>query len=190
MLGRLLELHTGDRLRAEALYLFVVTTGTALYLLTVFASWSLFGSRITADPDGRIAVLFWTAQVLVAAVGVLFGGIGFRKRIRVRVDDNGIRIERGSERVDLPFDSVEEIEVMDGVSYHRRIRRLAVTRPYVNRPVPRILLIRSNRSIVALGLPETDLARMIRLFPENLRPAQPAEVSAEHADHTQPAPAA
>lgn len=156
VLGRLILRRTGDRLRAEAEYIFVVTMGVVLWILADFALWSLLAERIAADPTGRVALAFFAAQVGVPLSGFLVAGIGFRPEIRISLDPDGLTLVRGAERVELPLEDVLAVESVDAVRYHRGLRLLETTRPFINRPVDRVLTVSSPTMTLALGLESED----------------------------------
>ncbi|NNF03614.1 MAG: hypothetical protein HKN17_04025 [Rhodothermales bacterium] len=160
-LGRLILRRTGDRLRAGAVYINAVTFGVVGWLLIDFAVWGLLADTIRSDPAGSAAVAFFAFQLGIPVAGLLLAGIGFRPEIRVLLNDDGLTIARGAERLHLTRGEVRSAETMDAVAYHRGPRLLRSTRPFINRPVESVLVIARDDGLVVLGLDPADRKRLL-----------------------------
>lgn len=159
--GRLIRHRSGDRLRGEALYIFIVTMAFVGWLLTGFAAWALLADRITAAPTGPVALAFFAVQLAVPVVGILLAGVGFRPEIGIRLDEYRLTIFRGSVRCHVPLHDGITVRSLDAVTYHRGLRRFGTTQPFINRPVEEVLVIATDDMNFVLGLDPEDRAALL-----------------------------
>jgi len=156
VVGRLIRRRSGDRLRGEALYIFIVTMAVVAWLLAGFAAWAMLADVITADPAGPAGLTFFGIQVAVPIVGLLIAGVGFRPEIRIEIDGSRLVITRGSDQHEWPLDEPLSLRTIDAVTYHRGLRLLDTTRPFINRPAENVLAITLGDETVVLGLAPED----------------------------------
>ena len=173
-LGRFIRWRTADRLRAEAIYIFVVTMAVVAWLLIDFAAWALLAERIEAEPTGQAAILFFVAQLGVPLLGIVVAGIGFRPEVHVLLEDDRLSVTAGSERVDVSLDETVTIRTIGAVEYHRGLRLMASTRPFINRPVDRVVVIAAPDMTVALGLSTDDRETLLAAMPVTATAEPPA----------------
>ncbi len=159
--GRLIRRRSGDRLRGEALHIFFVTMAVVAWLLADFLAWTLLADRIAVDPRGPVSLAFFAIQFVGPMLGFLVAGIGFRPEIRLRLDERLLTINRGAERIDVPLDDRPAIRLLDAVTYHRGLRLLDSTRPFINRPVESVVVISAGDSNIVLGLAPNDRAALL-----------------------------
>ena len=150
LLGRLLRRRTGDRLRAESLHLALLTGGALVWLMGVYAAGALVSGT------GAPPLVVWSGLGAAGGLLVLGGVVGVQPRAVVRCGPAAMRVERGRERVRLPYAALERVETVGARVYHRRYRRWAAVRPFLNGGGGPVLLVhmRDRRSVVALALPE------------------------------------
>lgn len=154
LLGRAVRAQIEDRLRSEAVFL-VLLTGLALALLmTHYLGWALLQPVLAEHPDWQ--VLFWAGQVVsfVALGGA--GLIGFRPAVHVTATEDGISLRQGRQSCTVAPGAVHEAEVISAETYHRHYRRYAATRPFVSAVPDAVLLLRTERGPVVVGLPKSD----------------------------------
>jgi hypothetical protein len=161
LLGRALRRWTGDRLRAEALHITLLTGGALLGLMGVYAADAL----VVAGPAEAALLAVGGALVGVSGLLALVGLVGVRPRAAVTCAPAAVRIERGRERLRLPYAALERIETVSARLYHRQYRRWAAVRPFLGSASGPVLLLHAQDGtqedarggdgrIVALGLPE------------------------------------
>lgn len=150
LLGRALRRWTGDRLRGEALFL-VALTGLALVLLmTHYLGWALLQSYLAEQPARQL--LFWAGQLASAVVWGGIGLVGFRPGVTATCTSNTLRLEQNNRTRTVPYDSIEETRVISATRYHRHYRRYAATSVFVGRLADDVLLLRTDRGPVIVGL--------------------------------------
>lgn len=183
--GRLIRRRSGDRLRGEALYLFIVTMAVVGWLLAGFAAWALLADRITSDPTGPVALAFLAVQIAGPVLGFLVAGVGFRPEIHIRVGEGRLTIDQGSDRFVMPLDDRVTVRPLDAVTYHRGLRRFETTHPFINRPVDSVLVVTSDATHFVLGLePEESAALVGLLKPAITPPPERADSPASPRDRT------
>ena len=150
LLGRALRRWTGDRLRGEALFL-VALTGLALILLMAhYLGWALLQSYLAEQPTRQL--LFWTGQLASGVVWAGVGLVGFRPNVTASCTSTALRLEQNGRTRTVPYDSIEEARVISAMRYHRHYRRYAATSVFVGRLADDVLLLRTERGPVIVGL--------------------------------------
>ena len=154
-LGRAVRRYAGDERQAEGLYAVAAALVLVAAVLVGQGVWLV----LEAAPltYGIASVLGWG---LVAAVCFA----GWRPRLRVWADGGALRIGRGRESLVLPLAAVESAERVPAADYHRHWRHYAATRAFINRLGAEVLLLRTERGPVVLGLDAEDLARFEALL--------------------------
>jgi len=154
LLGRALRFWTGDRLRGEALYV-VTLTGLALALLMIhYLGWALLKSTLAASPSGQL--LFWAGQLTSGLAWAGLGLVGVRPAVTVTCTATGLEIEQGSRRRQMAYDALEEVSSVAATTYHRHYRRYAATTVFVGALQDEVLLLRTDRGPVVVGLADAD----------------------------------
>lgn len=167
LLGRALRRWTGDRLRGEALFL-VALTGLALILLMAhYLGWALLQSYLAADASRQL--LFWGGQLASVAVWSAVGLIGFRPGVTVTCTTRALQLEQDGHTRTVPYDSIEEASVISATRYHRHDRRYAATTVFVARLTDRVLLLRTERGAVAVGLTPAEAHAELKAHIESSR---------------------
>ena len=153
LLGRLIERRSASRWHAGGLLIIALAAGATALLLATAAAWML----------GASAVL--TALITLWILFLAAGLAGYQPAIHVEVvaaDERAaaarITLAQGTRRRTIDTDSIENIERLDPVSYHRIFRRDGVTDCWVNDPTKTMLRIDIQDShnegpILILGLP-------------------------------------
>lgn len=176
LLGRALRRRTGDRLRAEALQI-TLLTGTALaWLMGVYAV------EAAVVLSGLPSLALGIGLAGAALVGGGAGVLGFRPQAVVRAGPQAVTVERGDERLRLPYVSLEAVETVDARRYHRHERRCAAVRPFLGDATAPVLLLRAEggETVAALGLRSEDREALQRYVqqqrdkPENETAQRPA----------------
>lgn len=167
LLGRALRRWTRDRLRGEALFL-VALTGLALVLLmTHYLGWALLQSYLAEQPTRQL--VFWGGQL---ASGVLWGGIGlvgFRPGVTATCTSNTLTLEQSGRTRTVPYDSIDETRVISATRYHRHYRRYAATSVFVGRLADDVLLLRTERGPVVVGLTPAEAHEELQSLIESSR---------------------
>ncbi len=156
LLGRGLRRKLGDRLRAEAWNLIVLTGLGLLLILTQYLSWALFNDIILSNPGGPEALTFWFSQLLGTLGLVIFGMVGWQPVIHVEADATAIRLKQGREMQTLPLPHITDARIISAARYHTHYRRYASTQCYVNRLPASILMLDTPDGPFLLGLAEDD----------------------------------
>jgi len=154
LLGRAFWAWTGDRLRGEALYV-VATTGLALVLLmTHYLGWALLQPVLTSPPSGQ--TLFWAGQLVSVLAWAGLGLVGVRPAVTVTCTSAGLELEQGRRSREISYDALEAVETVTATTYHRHYRRYAATAVFVGALQDELLLLRTDRGPVAVGLADPD----------------------------------
>lgn len=146
LLGRYLRRRTGDRWQAQGWLIVIVTLlGTSLLIGHIFL-WTLW------RPVGAAA--WWTGGVEAALVvlGVAATLAGKEPAITVRCSAQTCHLRQGTRRLTVPYAAITAIETVGARRFHRHERRYAGTQVFVNRVPEEVLLLRTDESMVALGL--------------------------------------
>lgn len=149
-LGRWLRHWTGDRRRADALHILI---GTGLALATV-ATYFVTG---TLHPGG-LSLEYGTA--LLGGL-VLLGGlslVGIRPPLAVvcRDDAEHLDLKQGPHTLTVPYDAIESVELIAALRFHRHERRYAATHVFIGRLGDEVLLLRTHRGPIVIGLDAAD----------------------------------
>ncbi|MFO8099053.1 MAG: hypothetical protein R6T83_05440 [Salinibacter sp.] len=154
LLGRAFRRWTRDRLRGEALFL-VALTGLALLLLMAhYLGWALLQSYLAEKPSRQ--VLFWVSQLATAGAWGGVGLLGFRPAVTATCTASTLRLEQGRRTRTIPYDAIEEASVIPATRYHRHYRRYAGTSVFIGRLADVVLLLRTERGPVVVGLPTAE----------------------------------
>jgi hypothetical protein len=157
-LGRALRRRTGDRLRAEALQIALLTGAALAGLMGVYAAEAaagLFGMPSLALAGGL------AGASLLAGLGA--GVVGRRPRAVVRVGPQAVTVERGREQMRLLYDTMGPPAVVAARRFHRHERRYAAVRPFLGKTATPVLLLRAREGpIAALGLPDEEDRQALR----------------------------
>jgi hypothetical protein len=170
LLGRAFRAWTGDRLRGEALFV-VALTGLALVLLmSHYLGWALLKPVLTENPDWQM--LFWVGQLASAGVWAGLGLVGFRPAVTVACPPSGLELEQGGRRRTVSHDALEAVDTISAPTYHRHYRRYAATAVFVGPIRDEMLLLRTERGPVVVGLADAEAQAALRSHVE------PAEADA------------
>jgi hypothetical protein len=133
-------------------------SGLILLVFAVnFIGWSWLHEDILADPVGSTAIKYYCAQTLLVVSLIAFGVIGYSKAIVIEWASGSLVLSRGKEEpVRVGTDEIEHFEIVSADDYHRYQARYAGVIPFINAVPKTILLIRTSKSILALGLCEAD----------------------------------
>jgi len=154
LLGRAVRAWTGDRLRGEALYV-VAVTGLALALLmSHYLGWALLQPVLTTSPSGE--TLFWAGQLVSVLAWAGLGLVGVRPAVTVTCTSAGLALKQGRRSRQIPYDALETVEVTTATTYHRHYRRYAATAVFVGALRDEVLLLRTDRGPVVVGLADPD----------------------------------
>lgn len=156
LLGRWLRRRTGDRRRAEALHVLVLTGLALVLLLLHYLSGALLHDYFAAPPSA-----VWTYRLgLAGLTGLILatGVVGFRPALTVTCDAEALRLAQGDRTLTLPYARLASVERVTARRFHRHERRYAATRPFIGVLQDEVLLLRPTRGgPVAIGLPSDDL---------------------------------
>lgn len=156
LLGRLVQRWTEDRRQAESLFIVAVALVLVVAMLAGQWSWVLWG----LGPDGSPNLAYFVAQIVG---GLIVGGgclLGWRRPVHVRLEDEGLAIRRGAETLVVALGEVTAAERITADAYHLHWSRYAVTQIFVNRVEDALLLLRTTRGPVVLGLPTSDMEHL------------------------------
>lgn len=147
-LGRWLRRQTGDRRRAEALHLLIGTAYALAVVMGYFAFSTLWPSA--AALTNGYALLWMSGSLALAGAGL----IGFRPALSVtcRDDAEELRLTQGERTLMLPYDAIASVEQISALRFHRHERRYAATHVFIGRLGDDVLLLRTERSPVVIGL--------------------------------------
>ncbi|MFB6249788.1 MAG: hypothetical protein ABEL97_14595 [Salinibacter sp.] len=160
LLGRAFRAWTGDRLRGEALFI-VALTGLALALLMAhYLGWALLKPVLTENPDWQL--LFWLGQLASAGLWAGLGLVGLRPAVTVACTPSGLEIEQGGRCRTVSYDALEAAEAISATTYHRHYRRYAATAVFVGALRDEVLLLRTERGPVVLGLADAEAQAALR----------------------------
>lgn len=159
LLGRSIRAVIDDPRRAESLYIVVVTLAAAALLLSQFLAWTAL--QPISDAGLRTFALVETAAAVLFVATCL---IGRQAETLVRVDDEGLQVERAGQVIVIPFVEMDRISAVDAALYYRHFARYRVTRPFVNRIHPQLLMIETASGPVILGPRPSDLPVLRRIL--------------------------
>jgi len=145
-LGRLIRRLTADRWQADALYLAALVLGGTALLLAHLVAWNLTPATLAHTPA------WFAAEIALALVVAALSLIGWQPGIAVRCDATGLHLRQSRRRLTVAPDDVTDVEVVSARHYHRHERRYAGTRVFVNRVPGEVLLVRTEETVVAIGL--------------------------------------
>ena len=166
LLGRAFRAWTGDRLRGEALFVVAVTGLAVLLLLAHYLGWALLQPALAGSPSGQ--TLFWVGQLASALVWAGLGLVGVRPAVSVHCTSAGLELEQGGRHRQVPYDALDAVKTVAATTYHRHYRRYAATAVFVGRLQDEVLLLRTERGPVVVGLadPDDQTALRAHLEPE------------------------
>lgn len=156
ILGRWLRHRLCDPRQAEAWYLIAVSMLALGFLLTQYLAWALLKSAILAEPGGTVAIAFWLFQIV--GLGLCVGGcvVGFAPAITVTCSPMELHLQQGSKTLALSLEDILSAETISGLQFHRHYARYAATQAFVNQVHDEVLLIKTARWPVVLGLAPED----------------------------------
>lgn len=160
-LGRWIHHRTADPRRAEAYTIIVLGVLALGLLLANYLAWALLQDAILADPDGSVALGFWTVQVTALMVVLAGAIVGFKPPIRVVCDSQGLTITEHERTLHLPRTDIQSLDTISATLYHRHYRRYAQTQAFVNNMPETLLLLETITGPVVLGLAPEDRAACI-----------------------------
>lgn len=154
LLGRAVRAWTGDRLRAEALFI-VLLTGLALVLLmSHYLGWALLKPVLADNPFWQM--LFWAGQLASAGIWAAVGLLGRRPGVAVTCMPTALTVEQGGRSRTVRYDEIERIETISATAYHRHYRRYAATDVFAGELGDEVLLLRTPEGPVVIALPDPD----------------------------------
>lgn len=160
LLGRAFRYGTGDRLRGEALYI-VALTGLALVLLmSHYLGWALLQPVLANNPSWQ--VLFWAGQLASAVVWGVVGLVGIRPAVTVSCSTSTVKLHQGGRTYAVPYDGLDDVDVISATTYHRHYRRYAATKVFVSQVPDDLLLLHTPHGPVVVGLPDADDREALR----------------------------
>ncbi len=151
LLGRWLRRSVGDRRRAEALHL-LIGTGFALALVLIHFAVS------TLLPPGTLPMWYVAGLGGVGALGLGLGVLGMRPTLAVVCRDEAreLRLHQGANQLTVAYDAIKSVEPIGARRFHRHERRYAATHVFIGRLGDELLLLRTERGPVAIGLDTAD----------------------------------
>ena len=165
LLGRAFRAWTGDRLRGEALFV-VALTGLALVLLmSHYLGWALLKPVLAENPDWQL--LFWAGQLASAAVWAGIGLVGVRPGVTVACGPSGLELKQGGRQRTVPYDALEAVDTVSATTYHRHYRRYDATAVFVAATRDELLLFRTGRGPVVVGLADTEAQAALQAHVES-----------------------
>ena len=174
LLGRAVRAWVGDRLRGEALYIVALTGLTLIVLMSHYLGWALLKPVLTANPSWQ--AVFWGGQIasVLALIGI--GLVGFRPPVCVDCRSDAVSLTQGDQSCTIPYASIDEIECVSALRYHRHYRRYAATEVFVSTLPDEVVLLRSKDGpvVVALSDPKAQNALVEHL--ETVRSPSPEPV--------------
>ena len=160
LLGRGLRRFSRDPLQAEAYFIVALTGLVLLWLLAQYAVWAFVQS---APSDSAAALCFWAVQggallflALTCVVGVAPAAV------ITCTPGGGLSIRQGRSRLALENAEIQAIKKITPLRYHRHERRYAATQAFTGRLRHDLLLLRTARGPVVLGLAPEDQAAVRR----------------------------
>lgn len=150
-LGRAVRRRAADARQAESLY--AVAAALVVVAAALLSQW---GWMIPEADPLLVGVATGAGWALVGAACFA----GWRPRLHVRIGGGALHVRRGRETLVLPLGEIEAAERVSAAQFHRHWRRYAATRVFVNRLPAELLLLRTSRGPVVLGLPAAELARL------------------------------
>ena len=162
LLGRGLRRLVRDPLRAEAFFILALTGLALLWLLVQYAVWAFLQPAPSA-PAGPAALRFWAVQGGALLFLVLTCVVGVAPAAVVTCAPGGrLRLRQGRRRLALDNAEIKAIKKITPLRYHRHERRYAATQAFVGRLRHDLLLLRTARGPVVLGLAPQDQAALQR----------------------------
>lgn len=153
LLGRAVRTWVDDRLRGEALYIVVLTGLTLTLLMGHYLGWALLQPFFADHPSWQ--VWFWGGQVISVLVLAAGGLVGFRPPVHVKCTPEAVELRQGSRSCVLPYSSLDDVEPIPAVKYHRHYRRYATTQVFVSQLPNEVLLLHSSDGPVVVALSDT-----------------------------------
>lgn len=176
-----MQRRVGDARRAEAYYIITLTFLALVLLLANYVAWALLETRILADPEGPVALWFWTGQVGAVLLVILGAVIGFKPEVRIVCGDGGMDVQAEGKHLQVTRTNIQSFETISATVFHRHYRRYAATHVFVNRMPETLLLLHTTHGPLVIGFSESDLAACIMhlnmLDQAFFTPASPVEVA-------------
>lgn len=164
LLGYTLRRATGDRRRAEAFHLVILTGLALLLLLAHYLVWALAA-------DSLSALARWSAEGGALAFVLMTCVWGRKPGATITCAANELHVEQGRRTMTLAYDEIEAVEVISSLRFHRHERRYTATRAFFDRLDENLLLLKTARGPVVVGLAPEDHAA----FHAFLKRQHPAE---------------
>ena len=161
VLGRALRRSTGDRRYAEALQILILTAFGLGVLLFHYLSWTLLPAEASPAVQGGLALV----EIGLVMGGAGLGVVGVQPALTVTVDAAAqtLTLRQGPRQLALPMDAIDAVGRRPARAFHRHERRYAATRVFIGRWHDAVVLLRTARGPVAIGLATpADQAALIR----------------------------
>ena len=118
----------GDRLRLENILILSTILGVVVLIAIQYLLWAGLSARITADPGGAVAVIFWVGQIAAVAgfLVVMLGG--FSPAYTLRVGAGRLEISDGKTTQNVPWSEVEFLSIVESDLYQKHYRKFRQTK--------------------------------------------------------------
>jgi hypothetical protein len=141
-------------LRGEALYIVALTGLAVVLLMTHYLGWALLQPILADNPSWQM--LFWAGQLASGVVWGIVGLVGIRPAVTVSCSPSTVKLHQGGRTYAVPYDGLDDVDVISATTYHRHYRRYAATKVFVSRVPDELLLLRTPHGPVVVGLPDAD----------------------------------
>lgn len=156
-----------DERQAEAVYLIMASLLLLTLLLAQYLAWALLNTTMQADPAGPVTLLFWGLQGIGVVLFVLLGILGFKPAVAVTIEPKCLYLRQGERTCLVPYEGMEAVEPLSALLFHRHYARYAATQAFISQMPATLLLIKTARGPVVVGLrPEDQLALLHHLQAE------------------------
>ncbi|MEM6646367.1 MAG: hypothetical protein AAF730_08945 [Bacteroidota bacterium] len=157
LLGQWVQRKTADRWQAQAYFILVSISLLVVLVIANFVAWGVVGASITAAPEGSMAVAFWWSQLAAFGGWGLISLFGWAPGVQVDVNEAGLVVTQAERTLTMPRWTIERVEVISAMQYHRHYRRYAGTTAFVGALPPHLLLVESEAYCWVLGLAADDM---------------------------------
>lgn len=153
LLGGGIRRFVRDPRQAEALFLLSLNVAALALILTNFFAWTWLRPSVLGDPQGSVALVFWTGQVSGVLFFVLTCVVGFAPAAVITPGDAHLFLRQGQRKAVLPYASITQVESVSALCYYRQYRPYAATQSFLNRVTRDVLVVWADGAPYAIGLP-------------------------------------
>ncbi len=172
ILGRYLHSRISDDWKAGSVYILAISVVVLVFVLAQQLSWAIVEPFVTSDPNGKVALAYWSGQVTFAGLILALGVVGFSPLFAVEIRTRDMKIyQDGKPVMQAALEDVDSIYRISAKEYHDVYRRATSTVTFATRVTTDVLVVVHGRKKLVLGLDdnEIDIAAKLLSLESNKR---------------------